>query len=205
MRAIVASSLAVTAAVTIAAPTPARADSFVDLFGGISIPVEDEDWTDAVESSPVLGLRVGSVPNQIGGYLSADWMPTNTDAQGWNLPGTTGDISAHRFRLMVGPLFQHTVSNTLAVTGRAGIGADIAYASVSGTVFGAEFEESETDVGLGFEFAGGLWFKLGSLAIGGEVALPIAVHDDDNEQNRPDFIYTSVDLQILFGVRFSSR
>lgn len=203
MRAIVASSLAVTAAVAIAAPTSARADSFVDLFGGISIPVEDEDWTNAVESSPVLGLRVGSAPNQIGGYLSADWMPTNTDAQGWSVPGSAGEVEAHRFRLMVGPLFRSSVSNTLAVTARAGIGADIAYASVSGNVFGATFESSETDVGLGFEFAGGLWFQLGSVAVGGEVALPIGIHDDDNEDI--DFVYTSVDLQILFGVRFVSR
>ncbi len=203
MRVIVAFSFAVTAAVTIAAPTPAHADSFVDLFGGISIPLEDEDWTDAVESSPVLGLRVGSTTKQIGGYLSADWMPTNTDAQGWNLPATSGDVSAHRFRLMVGPLFQHTVSNTLAVTARAGIGADIAHASISGTVGTIGFEESETDVGLGFEFAGGVWFKLGSLAVGGELALPIGIHDDDNDVL--DFNYTSVDLQILFGVRFSSR
>jgi hypothetical protein len=131
-------------------------------------------------------------------------MPTSTDAQDWNLPGTSGEISAHRFRLMIGPLFRHAIGNTLAVTARAGIGADIAYASVSGTVLGAEFEQSETDVGLGFEFAGGLWFGLGSLEVGGEVALPIGVHDDDNDQD-VDFIYTSVDLQMLFGVRFSSR
>lgn len=187
----------------IAVATPARADSFVDLFGGISIPVADDDYTDVVESSPVIGLRVGAVPNQIGGYLSADWMPTNTDAQGWSLPGTSGDISAHRFRLIVGPLFRHAVSNTLAITARGGIGVDIAYASVSGNVLGATFEESETDVGLGFEFAGGVWFSLGSLAIGGEVALPFGVHSDDSGDI--DIDYTSTDLQFLFGVRFVSR
>lgn len=193
----------IVACAVLAVATPARADSFVDLFGGISIPVSDDDWTDTVESSPVLGLRVGAVPNQIGGYLSADWMPTNTDAEGWSLPGTSADVSAHRFRLMVGPLFKHSVSNTLAVTARAGIGADIAHVNVSGNVGPVTFDESETDVGLGFEFAGGVWFKLGNLAVGGEVALPIGIHDDDNDQ--VDFVYTSVDLQLLFGVRFVSR
>lgn len=151
----------------------------------------------------MLGVRVGAVPNQIGGYFSADWMPTNTDAQGWSTPLTSGDISAHRFRLMVGPVFRHAVSNTLAVTARAGIGADIAHASAEGNVLGSTFEVEETDVGLGFEFAGGIWFGLGGVEIGGEAAVPISTHDDDNQEI--DFKYTSVDLQLLFGVRFRSR
>ena len=195
MRAIVAFAV-------LAATTPAYADSFVDIVGGISTPISDDDWENAVESSPVLGVRVGALPKEVGGYLSVEWMPTNTDAQGWSIPGSQADISAHRFRIMVGPLLHHNVG-ALSVTGRAGIGADIAYASASGNVIGVEFEESETDVGLGFEFAGGLWFKLGNLELGGEVSLPVGLHDDDNQNI--DFNYTSVDLQLLFGVRFVSN
>ena len=199
MRVILASAFVA----TVLATAPARADSFVEVAGGVSLPLSDDNWTDAVESSPLLALRVGAFPNEIGGYVSADWMPTNTDAEGGTFPGGSTDISAHRFRLMVGPLFHHAISNTLAVTGRACVGADIAYASASGTVLGASYDESETDVGLGFEFGGGVWARLGGIELGGEVAIPIGLHDDDNDVI--DFDYTSVDLQLLFGARFISR
>ena len=188
-------------AVLVAATPAAHADSFVDLYGGVSIPVSDDEWTDAVETSPKFGLRVGAVPNELGGYLSADWAPVNSDADGGF--GGALDVSAHRFRLMVGPVFHHNVSNTLVVTGRAGIGADIQYVSTEVDVFGTRVEDSETDVGLGLEFGGGLWFKVGSVAVGGELGLPISMHDDDNENI--DYNWTSIDIDLLFGVRFTSR
>lgn len=200
MRAIVASAV-------LAVSTPAFADSFVDLSGGVTIPVGDDEWTELVESGPKLAVRVGAFPKELGGYIQADWTPVNTDAQSsWSLPGIgSAELSAHRFRVTGGVLFHHSVSNTLVVTGRGGIGADIAHANVSGEVFGNEFDESQTDVGLGFEFAGGLFFKLGNMEIGGEVAMPFAIHDDDNNEPDIDFNYTSYDLDLMFIVRFLSR
>jgi hypothetical protein len=188
----------------LAVATPAHADSFVELAGGISIPLGDDEWTDLVETSPTLAVRAGSVPKNLGGFLSVNWMPTNTDAQGWSGPITSGDISAHRFRLVAGPMFRHQVSNTLAVTGRAGVGADIAHASVEGTVLGTSFEESETDVGFALDFAGGVWFKVGGVEVGGEVAIPFGFHDDVNDSN-VNFDYTAYDFEIYGAVRFVSN
>lgn len=201
MRVIIALAFVV---VPIAA-RPARADSFVDITGGISIPLGDDDWNNMVESSPKLGLRVGALPHEIGGYVQADWVPENTDAQGFSNGLASADISAHRFRMQGGVLFRHPVSNTLAITGRGGIGADIAYASVSGMVLGQNYEGSQTDVGLGFEFAGGIWFKLGGMELGGEAAFPFSIHDDDNNDPDIDYQYTSYDFDLLFAVRFISR
>ena len=164
------------------------------------LPLSDEQYTDTVDTSPVVGLRVGAHPQALGGYLSFEWMPVNLKADFGGL-----DVSAHRFRLIVGPELHHPVSNTLVVTGRAGIGLDIARSSVSGNVFGIEFDDSETDMGLGFEFGAGLWFQLGGLQVGGEVSLPIGIHDDDTTEMDYDYDYTAVDLQLLFGVRFVSR
>ena len=184
-------------------PQAARADSFVDIFGGVSIPLGDEQWTDTVETSPKLGLRVGAFPQNVGGYLQADWMPVNTDAEG-TFPGGQVDVSAHRFRLLVGGVFRHPISNTLAFQGRGGIGADIAYASYEGSFLGAQFEDSESDVGLGFEFGAGFWVRVGSMEVGGEVAFPFAIHGDDEDMGI-DYDYTSYDLDLMFGVRFLSR
>lgn len=184
----------------LAIATPARADSFLELAGGISIPLGDDEWTNLVESSPKLALRAGAVPKQLGFVVSADWTPVNTDAGSWSVPGASGDVSAHRFRILVGPMIRHAVSNTLSVTATAGIGADIAHASAEATVLGANFESSETDVGLGFEVGGGVWFKVGGVEVGGQVAVPFGIHDDDNDTL--DFSYTSYDFEILGGVRF---
>ena len=59
-------------AVLCAAVAPASADSYVGLAGGLALPVSDDQYTDTVETSPVLGLRVGATPKSIGGFFSFD-------------------------------------------------------------------------------------------------------------------------------------
>lgn len=187
------------------APSRARADTFLDLQGGISIPVGDSDWTDLADSSPKLGLRIGAIPHEIGAFVAADWTPVNTDQQGWSGPLTSADISAHRFRVMGGVMFHHPLSNTIAVTGHGAIGADIAHANISVDVLGTHTETSDTNTGLGFAFGGGVWFRAGSLEVGGELQLPVAFHHDDNKNDSIPYDYTSVDLELVGGVRFLSH
>lgn len=194
MRAIVALAL-------LCAPAAAHADSYVGLVAGLDLPLSDDQYTDTVDTSPVLGLRVRAYPKAIGGYLSFEWMPADVKSDGaFGL-----DVSAHRFRLIVGPELYHPVSNVLSVTGRAGVGLDIAHSNVSGTILGTTVDSSETDLGIGFEFAGGLWLHVGGLEVGGEISLPVGIHDDDPNENDYDYDYTAVDLQIMAGVRFVSR
>ncbi len=67
-------------------------------------------------------------------------------------------------------------------------------------------DDSETDLGFGLEFAGGVWARVGGLQVGGELSLPIGIHSEDNNpQGSVDYDYTAIDLQLLFGVRFVSR
>ena len=181
---------------------PAKADSFVDLKGGLTPPLGDDDWNDTVESSPKLAVAVGSVPNTIGGMVSLDWTPYNTDAQA-DFPGA--DISAHRFRILANLAFMSPMKdNKLIVSGRLGVGADIQRAHAEGQVFGIRFETTDSDVGLGFEMGGGLWVKVGGIAVGGEIAIPISSHDQDNDNGEIDFVYTTYDFDVLFGVRLLS-
>jgi hypothetical protein len=180
---------------------PAKADSFVDLKGGLTTPVGDDDWNDTVESSPKLAIAIGSVPNTIGGMVSLDWTPYNTDAQA-DFPGA--EFSAHRFRILGNLAFMSPLQNKLIVTGRMGIGADIQRGHAEGQVFGIRFETTDSDIGLGFELGAGLWVKVGGVAVGGEIAIPISHHDRDNDQGEIDFIYTTYDIDLLFGVRLMS-
>ena len=187
------------------APSHVQADTFLDLEGGLTIPVGDGNWTDNADSSPKLGLRIGAFPHEIGAFIAADWTPINTDAQGWSGPLSSGDISAHRFRTMGGVMFHHNVSNTIAVTGHGMVGADIAHASITISGIAGSTTQSDTNVGLGLAFGGGVWFRAGSLEVGGEVQVPVAFHSDDNKNDLIPYDYTSVDLELLGGVRFLSH
>lgn len=184
-------------------PSIAAADSYFQISGGLSVPVGDEDWDNNAESSPKLGLRAGGMSGNIGGVVSADWTPQQTDAE--EFYGNSAEISAHRFRLLGGIGFEARANRALIITSRLQVGADIAYASASYNVFGIRGETSKTDVGFAFEVGVGLWANVGSVQIGGEVALPVAVHD-----NPPEMLgdigmeWTSYDFDMLFGVRFKN-
>jgi hypothetical protein len=191
--------------VLVAATPSAHADSFVDVFAGLSNPIGDDDWSDLVDSSPKFGFRVGAFPNELGGFLQADWTPVNTEAESSTFPGGSSDVSAHRFRILAGGMFHHHVSNLLIVTGRAGIGVDIARASATFEFLGTRTEVDDTDAGLGLEFGGGLFFKAGGLEVGGEIAFPMGFHDHEGGNDGIDFQYTSYDLDLMFCVRFLSR
>ncbi|HEY5946103.1 MAG TPA: hypothetical protein VIV40_11460, partial [Kofleriaceae bacterium] len=77
----------------------AHADSYVGLAGGLDFPLSDDQYTDTVDTSPVLGLRVGAYPHELGGYLSFEWMPANLK----NDSAAGIDFDGNRFRLIVGP------------------------------------------------------------------------------------------------------
>lgn len=182
----------------------AHADNFVEVAGGIMIPVEDSDWTDYVESGPKVAARVGGVgDNHLGALLSVDWTPLNTDFTGF---GPDDDVSAHRFRLQINVATEQKVGPKLFATFRVGGGVDITRLHIETNLgpFGSTTVD-DTDSGLALEAAGGLWFKIGSLQVGGEVGLPLAFHADGDDDDFDGADYSSFDLDILFGVRFTSK
>jgi len=185
------------------AATPAAADSFVGATGGLMIPLGDSNnsktgWSDMVSSSPKLGLRVGATGESgLGGMITADWTPVSANADNQLV-----DVSANRFRILAQFVVDKDIASHLLFSGRGGIGVDIAHASASSALGDA----SDTDTGLGFEFGGGLWFKLGSTEIGGELALPVGIHSH-KAQKLTDITldYTSYDVDLLFGVRLRAK
>jgi hypothetical protein len=188
----------------LALPTPAVADNYVELFGGIIMPVDDEPWTDYVDSGPKLGLRLGALDTSgFGGMLSVDWTPLNADD--WSGFGASVDVAAQRFRILVGGSVQRPIGNSLTASFRFGAGLDITHVNVETNFFGVRSKESDTDSGLALEFGGGLWFNVGSVQVGGEVGLPMSFHSDDRDDDIDLNDYRSIDIDLLFGVRFLSR
>jgi hypothetical protein len=191
--------------VLLALPGAARADGFGELVVGLALPLGDDDYADVVDSSLKLGVRGGTTPAAgVGFELGLDWTPINDD-YGGSVPGFSWDVSWNRFRLLGGArvgVLAGSASQPVQLFARFGAGLDIVHTSwrVS-TPFGRD-EGRETDVGLALEVGGGVLVSLGQVAIGAQIALPMGFHFDDNDDDpqRVDLDYTSVDLDILFTI-----
>lgn len=188
----------------LAVASPAFADSFADIVGGISLPLADDTWTKTVDTSPKVGVRAGAVSKEgLGGLLAVDFSPESIPNSSGAIGGISGSFSMFRFRILAELVAQHRFS-LVTLELRAGGGIDLAHDSATGTIGTFSKTTSGTDVGYALEFGGDVWFDLSdSLQLGGQVSLPIGHHDgSDGGYN---FSWTSYDLDVLAGIRFRSR
>jgi len=188
------------AGLAVLAPSIARADTFMELGGGLVLPVSDDDYTDAVEPSVGLAARIGG-GGKIGGMFSVEWAPLDADN---DVPFTT--FSYNRFRLLGHVVVHHRLSPKAELAGRFGAGIDIVHSKAEVDIGQLHSEGSDSDVGLALEFAGGVWFGVGSgsTQVGVELAMPIGIHNSDPDTVDADhqrFDYTAFDIEILGGVR----
>ncbi|HEX4450037.1 MAG TPA: hypothetical protein VH143_04150 [Kofleriaceae bacterium] len=196
MRALVAATLLVTASV-------AHADGNLELAGGISIPTGDNNWKNIADVSPKLGVRIGDFFRpDYGVMLQADWTPVSLNNSGASFGIGDAAASAHVFRILIDFAAQHHVTEHIVISGRAGIGIDLAHASATVTIPGVfTGSRSDTDAGLAVEFGGGVWYDFGGTQVGGEIALPIGNHSAASENGSIAFQYAMYDIDLLAGVR----
>lgn len=185
---------------SVLAPSIARAEPYVELGGGLVLPVSDNEWQDAIDPSIGFAARIGG-GGDIGGMFSFEWDP---------LSSNINYVSFSRFRFLGHVVVHHRLSPKTELVGRFGAGIDLIHSSVDERIIGGiRITGSDSDVGLAFEAAGGAWFSVGSgsTQVGVEMALPIGYHNNNGNPNNPGdpndrrVDYTSVDIQILGGVR----
>jgi hypothetical protein len=185
-------------ATTVTAGT-AAADGYFEGVAGLSIPVGDEDWDDFADESLKFGLRAGGGAGLTALELSGDIMLVNPDSVVDDLPG---DFSAQRYRVLIGA--RHRVqAGKATIFVRGGAGVDVFHYSASGQIFGVEFEQSETDPGIAAELGGGFTIPFGNLYLGGQMAMPLAFHfddDDPNDDEDADLEYSAYDIDLLFTI-----
>ena len=187
-------------------PAAAHADGILELGGALTFPIADKNWTDTVDTSPELGVRLGAGNQQIAGLLGFSWTPENLDAQSASFPGGSTDISGHRFRILGNLRIGHRVAPKITVTGRLGAGVDIAHGSFTLNLLGNTSTTSDTDVGFAFDGALGGWYDLGQTQLGLELAVPIGHHSKKATQaGELTFDYDQVDIELWFVVRLSSH
>ena len=187
-------------AAVLLAPAIARADQFVELGGGLALPLSDDEYTDYVDTSATLFARIGG-GGAIAGMFSVDFTP---------LAANSANLNFNRFRFQGHVVVRKQVAPKIELSGRFGAGLDLIHESFEITFLGQRVSGSDTDLGLALEVGGGIWFSVGSgggVQIGAEVCLPISYHNTEGNRANPQdpdnarFDYTSVDLDILGGVR----
>ena len=171
---------------------------------GLQMPLGDSDWTKYVDPSPVLSARAGVVEGLLSGMLSVDFIPESLTSQQTRPANFDTGASGYRFRVLAHGGIEKKVGDKLTVTGRVGLGVDIVHGSYDYTLLGTRFSGSNSDAGLAVEFGGGAWWDVGSVQVGGEIALPIGHHDSPAQNGSIGFVWTSYDLDLLVGVRFLS-
>ncbi|CAN5698861.1 hypothetical protein BH11MYX3_BH11MYX3_07350 [soil metagenome] len=186
---------AIAIALVLVAAGSVQADPYVELGAGLLVPMSDNDYTDAVDPSIDLAARIGG-GDKVGGMASIEWAP---------LSSNVSFVSFYRFRLLGHVVLHHAVSRKVELVGRFGAGIDYLHASTEGTIAGIHFDDSDSDLGLALELAGGAWFDVGKTTqLGFELAIPIGYHSDDNRPSTADNVnwdFTTVDIEIFGGVR----
>lgn len=195
-----------------AAGTAAAETGYFEGVVGLAVPIADLnddsnslDYDTAFDESLKLGVRAGSGTGPSAFELTLDFTPLNNDIS-FGFPGGSLDVDVLRFRALAGLRHRTAVGKGrgVVVFGRVGAGLDVLHYGASGSFLGIEYERSETDPGLALEVGGGVAVRLGGkLYLGGQLALPMAFHfddDDPNDAEDADLEYGGVDLDLLFTV-----
>jgi hypothetical protein len=185
----------------------ARADgyAFAHFLAGGTLPLGNSDWTGSVDPSPKLEARVGGMSGSFGGMVSGDWTFEQLRSKNAILPTAT-KIAIGRLRVLGHIVFERRLSAKLLFDASAGAGVDLQYVDYTVAVAPNPMHRSETYQGYAFELAAAAWFDVGpNVQVGGLLALPISQHSTElREGATAGFNYTSVDLDVLFGVRVTS-
>ena len=176
---------------------------FFEAAGGMMLPLGDDDYENVIDPSFKLGFHGGSWLGKIGIEGAVDWSTMSEDLDGMVL-GQSFDTDVNRFRVQLGVRAGTRVgkSKQALVFARFLAGIDISHVSVTTVVLGTESSSSDSDTGLALEAGMGVLVDVGGVAVGGQVAVPFAFHDqtDNNPNDGYDPDYAGYDLDLLFTV-----
>jgi hypothetical protein len=186
----------------IAAPAPAQGGGFAEIVGGMATPIGDDDYDDFVETSFKVGVRAGGYTGKpiagnarLGIELGFDWTPAANELD----DAANVDASFHRLRFLGGARANINLAKNAALFFRVGAGVDYVIGEMATTILGIDVEVDENDIGLALECGVGFAIEAGGVLVGGQLAFPMAFHDNDDDADIK-YEYTGYDLDLLFSV-----
>jgi hypothetical protein len=181
----------------------ARADGFAEGVVGIVAPLGEESYDDYAKTSLKLGARAGGwitesrpdQPGKVGIELAFDWTPFSTSLD--NPPNFP--TSVHRLRFLGGVRFGVPVGTQALLFFRGLVGVD--HVRIDGDVVFGGFRASwnARSTGFALEPGVGVLARVGTVALGAQLAIPVAFHRDDPEE-RVTLDYDAYDLDFLFTI-----
>lgn len=190
------------AAAVATAPVRASAErphAFYEAVAGVSQPGAASAYQDFADTSLKLGARAGqawpfdSVRGRLGWEFALDWTKLVTAHD--NAPDQ--DASFSRLRALVGARAIWPWGPRARVFARALLGGEQLIGTIDSKFFGAPHTEDYGSFGIAFEPGGGADVGIGSVAVGAQVAIPIAYRFERNEAIDYGL---SVDVDLLLTV-----
>ena len=183
--------------------------------GIIAAPLGDDDFEDVSGVSYQWGVGGGAVFRPKGRFglgigLGIEHMPVNVDEDLDDFCGALGncDIDGHVVRF-VPELRLGAMLEKVFVYGMISPGLGLAFARVSGTALGQDFDEDDVDPGFNLGLGAGVQgFVWRSLAIGGELGVDLGFYAEDEDDdvfidpNDEDFQAHTLDIKILVAWYF---
>jgi len=177
----------------------AHADGgFLEADVGVAAPIGGDQYDSDVGNSFKLGVRVGTTTKFGGLDVGADFTPYSDE-----LSNNLINVDIERYRFLFGGRYVRALSPKARLFVRGAAGLDLIHYHASGSVIGIDFDNSETDAGIGFEISTGVLLDIGRVAVGAKLGLPFGFHfngDDPNDPNDADLDYTAVDIDFAFVV-----
>lgn len=170
---------------------PGAVVPFVEVIAGLSAPLGTDYYDGLVRGTGILGARGGMQGPGIGVDVGAEWHRAQSETV------ADGSIDFDRVRVMMGARAGLHLTPRVWAYGRIAGGVDIANLKRIYFAEGAESFQGR-DYGVALEPSIGLAVRLGSVAVGAQLAVPIAIHAGRNPDL--DFDYTSFDAAVLATV-----
>lgn len=182
-----------------------RTIGLVEGIAGGSVALAGSDWRSSAELSPAVTGRFGAMHGGFGGLLAITWTPQRLTSPSAVLPFGTSEHSLHLFRFVAEAVAEHRVTPQLALDARAGAGIDVGYVSFQHLVSGTASNEQATDIGLAAEAGGDAWWTVGEgVDLGASLTLPYTHHGGTTTASESVLSYSSLDVELLLGVRIRS-
>jgi opacity protein-like surface antigen len=179
---------------------------YLEVGGGGALPVADGTYRDEFGAGPSLWAAAVLNPRNPPTYawmapfaveMSFDWTFIGEDRGG---EVETLSVDFNRYRLLLAGRYHRTIRDGLIAFARAGAGVEILAWDQRGKIGGIQTSDSDAHLGVALELGAGVRYRMGAIDLGGQLALPMALHQHETYGQGIEVDHFGIDLAARFTV-----